>query len=125
MIAWTALFLPLLFHALPLMVAWWVVTCLFAVPARLVEGGWRGWRRLADPMPVPFWQRIVLLTPSFLVLIGLATLLKDADFGFMDGGMIAMPLAGMLFLWTFYSAALFPAHFAWEAPSASEEKPLA
>lgn len=125
MIVWTALLLPLLVQALPLMVAWWAATCLFAVPARLIEGGWRGWLRLAEPMPVPLWQRIVLLTPSLLFLLALAMLLKDADFGLMDGGMIAMPLAGMLFLWTFYSAALFPAHFAWEVPSAPEEKPLA
>lgn len=125
MVLWTALLLPLLFVSLPLMLAWWLATCVLAVPARLIESGWEGRFRLWEPMPVPVWQRILILVPSFLVLFGLATLLKDADFGLMDGGMIAMPMAGAMFQWTFYSAALFPAHFAWEVPPLASEMPLA
>lgn len=114
MMIWTTLLVPLIFASLPLMLVWWVTTCMLAAPARLIESGWRGWSRLFEPMPVPAWQRLLLLTPSFVVLLGLSSLLAKADFGIMDGGMIAMPLTGAMFLWTFYSAALFPAHFAWE-----------
>lgn len=123
MLAVTAMMIPLLLWAIPLLVVWWAPVCFLAVPARLIEHGWRGFARMSDPLPVPPSQRLALMLPSALFLLGLAMLLKDAPGGLMDGGVITLPLFGVLLFWAFYSAALFPANFAWEQPSAQPQTP--
>jgi hypothetical protein len=96
-----------------LALAVWALASLFAAPAHFARRGWSGWTTPPGPFAVPLVERVVLIAPSVAILGAFIVLLTapGASWGFMDGGVVMVPLLGAAMFWASFSCALLPTLF--------------